>query len=58
MEKALAYLAGLRDSLGNFGWTHAIIWTVRALLLAASEGKQRSAAEAVSLQVLETPASI
>ena len=37
-DKALAYLAGSRDSMGNFGSTQATIWTLRALLLAASKG--------------------
>jgi hypothetical protein len=38
VDKALAYLAGSRDSMGNFGSTQATIWTLRALLLAASKG--------------------
>jgi hypothetical protein len=38
VDKALAYLAGTRDSMGNFGSTQATIWTLRALLLAASKG--------------------
>lgn len=38
VDKALAYLAGTRDSMGNFGSTQATIWTLRTLLLAASKG--------------------
>jgi uncharacterized protein YfaS (alpha-2-macroglobulin family) len=38
VDKALAYLAGTRDSRGNFGSTQATIWTLRALLLAATKG--------------------
>jgi uncharacterized protein YfaS (alpha-2-macroglobulin family) len=38
VDKALAYLSGTRDSMGNFGSTQATIWTLRALLLAASKG--------------------
>jgi hypothetical protein len=38
VDKALAYLAGSRDSMGDFGSTQATIWTLRALLLAASKG--------------------
>jgi len=40
VDKALAYLAGTRDSMGNFGSTQATIWTLRALLLAASKGTE------------------
>jgi len=38
VDKALAFLAGSRDSMGNFGSTQSTIWTLRALLLAASKG--------------------
>jgi uncharacterized protein YfaS (alpha-2-macroglobulin family) len=38
VDKALAFLAGSRDSQGNFGSTQGTIWTLRALLLAASKG--------------------
>ena len=38
VDKALAYLAGTRDSMGNFGSTQATIWTLRAFLLAATKG--------------------
>ncbi|HEX7599000.1 MAG TPA: alpha-2-macroglobulin family protein, partial [Polyangia bacterium] len=38
LDKALAFLAGARDSNGNFGSTQGTIWTLRALLLAASKG--------------------
>ena len=38
VDKALAYLASTRDTMGNFGSTQATIWTLRALLLAATKG--------------------
>jgi hypothetical protein len=37
---ALQYLVSSRDSQGNFGSTQATIWTLRALLLAASKGTE------------------
>ncbi|MBN2573761.1 MAG: alpha-2-macroglobulin [Deltaproteobacteria bacterium] len=38
VDKALTYLASTRDTMGNFGSTQATIWTLRALLLAATKG--------------------
>ena len=40
VDKALAFLSGTRDSMGNFGSTQATIWTLRTLLLAASKGTE------------------
>jgi hypothetical protein len=40
VDQALAFLAGSRDSAGNFGSTQATIWTLRALLLAAKTGTE------------------
>jgi uncharacterized protein YfaS (alpha-2-macroglobulin family) len=40
VQGALAYLVGSRDQWGNFGSTQATIWTLKALLLAASKGTQ------------------
>jgi hypothetical protein len=37
---ALSYLVSSRDGVGNFGSTQATIWTLRALLLAASKGTE------------------
>lgn len=37
---ALRFLAGAKDSQGNFGSTQATIWTLRTLLLAASTGTE------------------
>ncbi len=37
-QGALNYLMGQRDSMGNFGSTQATIWTLKALLLAATKG--------------------
>ncbi len=37
---ALAYLAGNKDSLGNFGSTQATIWSLRTLLLASQRGTE------------------
>jgi hypothetical protein len=38
VEGAIKYLAAHKDPNGNFGSTQATIWTLRALLLAASKG--------------------
>lgn len=35
---ALDYLAGTKDSMGNFGSTQATIWTLRTMILAATKG--------------------
>jgi alpha-2-macroglobulin-like protein len=40
VNAALAYLVSSRDAGGNFGSTQATIWTLRALLLAASKGTE------------------
>lgn len=40
IKGGLAYLAAARDTNGNFGSTQATIWTLRALLLAASKGSE------------------
>jgi hypothetical protein len=40
VKGALDYLAAARDKQGNFGSTQATIWTLRALLLAASKGTE------------------
>jgi hypothetical protein len=40
VKGALDFLAGSRDQQGNFGSTQATIWTLRALLLAASKGTE------------------
>ncbi len=40
VKGALDFLAAARDKQGNFGSTQATIWTLRALLLAASKGTE------------------
>lgn len=38
VEGAIKYLTAQKDANGNFGSTQATVWTLRALLLAASQG--------------------
>src|SRR5450432_1238768 len=40
IDGALKFLTASKDSNGNFGSTQATIWTLRALLLAASKGSE------------------
>jgi hypothetical protein len=55
VEGAIKFLAAHKDPNGNFGSTQATIWTLRALLLAASKGTS-GAVGALTISVDGVPA--